>query len=196
MASLSGIYARFGPPNILLFSYINKNSKISQETYNKTLNWCGMPISISQFHSDNIDTLTKQQIGSFFAIDVIENNDTKTNLSEITEPGIAKYTNLDGQRIEIAMIDNKYYFAGIKLDEQSDPKQKIIFNDMPYGMPQCKGFYDELILNKSTYTMDDIDTDPNTGELDFKYLNLGGVPLTIGRVNSRYYLIVKPISRP
>jgi hypothetical protein len=57
-----------------------------------------------------------------------------------------------------------------------------------------KGEYDELILTKSSYTIEDIDLHPTTGEPDLVNIIVGGSPLTAGRIGNSYYLIVKVIS--
>ena len=65
------------------------------------------------------------------------------------------------------------------------------------GIPMSSGGYNELILNKTDYTMDDIDIpDPSEETSNIVEFMVDGVPLSAGRINNKYYLIVHPTALP
>ncbi|KKK93812.1 hypothetical protein LCGC14_2689160, partial [marine sediment metagenome] len=64
------------------------------------------------------------------------------------------------------------------------------------GVEMPVGPLNELIMYRTNFTMDDIDTiedDPSNPERDLVDVVIGGVPLTAGRIGNEYYLIVSPI---
>ena len=65
------------------------------------------------------------------------------------------------------------------------------------GLPMATGSSNELIMHKdfNLFNINDISITPD-GELDIKAVNIGGVPLSTGRIGNKYYLIVKPVANP
>ena len=181
----------FSTPNTLLCSYADPTQEITNDSHIDTLNWQGMPISITQFYDPTIDD-TGDIVGSYFAMDVIKNTDSGFISEDLNETGVAKHATWNGNKIQISLINNRYYLNVINIGGVAEPYNRIILN----GTPQATGLSDEIILNDSGFTMGDIDDDPNTVNLDLKSISLGGVPITIGRVGYKYYLIVKEVLEP
>ncbi len=175
--------SEFSTPNTLLCSYADSAEQIDNDDQTTTLNWQGMPISVSQFIS------TDPNVGTYFAIDVIEETGSGSLLSELDNSGVPKHVTWNGNKLEATSIDGKYYLAFDDTGLTAVSTNKITFQ----GTAQATGISDELILNDSGFTTDDIDTDPNTGGLDYKSISLGGVPITVGRVGFKYYLIINRI---
>lgn len=182
--------SEFSTPNTLMSSYADPALAIENDTQSPTLNWNGIPISVTQFYDPTVDDATGDVVGNFFAIDVIEEAEAGSLLSELDDPGIPGYVTWNGNKLEASLIDGRYYLTFEDTGETATPSNKITFQ----GTPQATGISDELILNDSGFTTSDIDTDPNNGGLDLKSISLGGVPITVGRVGFKYYLIIKKIT--
>jgi len=177
----------FNSPGVLNTSYV-LNSLIEPEPdYPTSLNWGGVPLSLSLCYDPEISET--DEIGYFYALDVIE-------ISEEVDPDdgsfTAEYTTLSGNRLQISKINNRYYLDIIRIGTSSTPMSKVVLKGMPLG----SGGINELVLNRTGFTMNDIDEDPNTGDIDIKQVNIGGVPLSAGRVGFKYYLIVRPVAVP
>jgi len=177
----------FNSPGVLNTSYV-LNSLIEPEPdYPTSLNWGGVPLSLSLCYDPEISEI--DEIGYFYALNVIE-------ILEEVDPDdgsfAAEYTTLSGNRLQISKINNKYYLDIIRIGTSSAPMSKVVLKGMPLG----SGGINELVLNRTGFTMDDIDEDPNTGNIDIKQVNIGGVPLSAGRVGFKYYLIVHPVAVP
>jgi hypothetical protein len=185
-------YSEFSTPNTLLCSYADPSQAIENDPQTPTLNWGGMPISVTQFYDPTVDDATGDVVGNFFAIDIIENTNSPDDTSSLDQSGIAQHATWNGNKIEISVINSLYYLNVIDIGTTSEPKNKITFQ----GTPQATGISDELIFNDSGFTFDEVQDDPNTGSVDLKYISLGGVPITIGRIGFKYYLIVKPVASP
>lgn len=194
--------SEFSTPNTILCSYADPTRQISNDVQSPTLNWQGMPISISQFLDPILfdpstgDTIG-ETVGNFFAIDVIESIENPSiesllNTSDIDDPGVAQYAVWNGNKIQISTLNSRYYLNTINTGLTAEPQNKIIFQ----GTPQATGISNELIFNDSGFTISDIDTDPNNGEIDYKSISLGGIPIAVGRVGFKYYLIINPVSEP
>lgn len=161
----------FSTPNTLLCSYVDSSLQVDSDIQTPTLNWQGMPLSVSQFYD--------AEVGTFFALDTITTTESGFITSELDDPGIAEHTTWNGNKLQISLVDNKYYLNIIDTGITADPYNKITFQ----GTAQATGVSDELILNDSGFTPTDIE--------ELKSISLGGVPITIGRVGFKYYLIVK-----
>lgn len=155
-----------------------------------TLIWGGLPMSVTQFN--NTAATSSDDVNYFYAIDVIRNTESGIVTSESDDPGVAKHATWNGNKIQISLIDNRYYLNVLYDGETEEPEGKITLQ----GIPQATGISNELILNDSGFLLSDIDNDPNTVELDLKYISLGGVPITVGKVGFKYYLIVKEVLEP
>ena len=160
------------------------------------MNWQGIPVSISQFLSSDLSTSSGDRSGYYFAMDIIVGSDPSTNpltkTSDINDPGVAKHATWNGHKLQISTESLRYYLNFIDTGEIAEATNRLTFQ----ATPQATGINDELILNDSGFTLADIGTDPNTGDLDYKSISLGGVPITVGRVGFRYYLIISEVTEP
>lgn len=171
--------SEFSTPITLMSSYADSGELGINDSQTQTLNWNGIPISVSQFLSPTA--------GNYFAIDVIEETTSGTFTSELTASGEAKHVTWNGNKLEGTLINNRYYLTFEDTGLTAAATNTITL----LGTPQATGVSNELIVNSSGFTTGDIETDPNTGELDLKSISLGGVPITVGRVGFKYYLIIK-----
>jgi len=185
-------YSEFSTPNTLYCSYADPLDEIAQQSYEETMNWQGIPVSVSKFYNADLEISSADYSGYYFAIDIIKNTETLTKTSDTTDPGVAEYTTWNGNKLQISTDGIKYYLNVINIIETAQPTNRLVFQ----ATAQATGINDELILNDSTYTMNDIESDPNTGEVDIKSISLGGVPISVGRIGYKYYLIVNEVLEP
>ncbi|MHA1468944.1 MAG: hypothetical protein ACTSSP_00130 [Candidatus Asgardarchaeia archaeon] len=179
----------------ILASYAN-SSNWNQTTldYNRELFLGGIPLSISFFLDPDAEpSFALNQITSFWALDTIENNNEQDpeieNLNPSNSEGIViptapsdKTFVLKGNRLSASKKDNRYYFNIVKTGLTGNAENVVMF----MGIQMAQGSQNELILNNSEYSMDDV--------AEFMTVRIGGQPLTAGRVENNYYLIVSPIT--
>jgi len=141
----------------------------------------GMPLSISLCNDFERNPSENLGIGIFYALDVIVNNNlTDTQDLNTAQNPPATTPNIGGTQIEASKIDDLYYLKIYNINSISDPVEKFTF----YGVPMAYGEENELILNQSSYTMNDIS--------EMTEFNLGGTIIQAGLVRSenKYFLIV------
>jgi hypothetical protein len=177
----------------LLTSYTGTNTEEITELsprydYEEIVTFYGVPLSVSKFVDIITDPSLKDNVGTFYSLNVIENDtiEDATDTNTAQEPS-AKTFSINANRLSASKINNKYYLNIAKTIYKASPQKIFTF----MGIPMAQGKYDELILTKSSYTIEDIDLHPTTGEPDLINIMIGGTPLTVGRVGSKYYLIVK-----
>lgn len=116
----------------------------------------------------------------FFAMDVIEvsYNDMDEDIYTGMSPAF-NTSSWTGNRLSLSKKDN-HFFLNIKEinAENSCPKKNI--NIM--GSPMALGQNNELMLNKTNYSLSDVD--------EYEQFSLGGSKLTYGRIGNKNYLIV------
>jgi hypothetical protein len=178
--SVSSDAPEFSSVNILNASYVGSSLITTQSSYTSEFNWGGVPLSITLF--DDPVTSETDNIGHFYALDVIEN----------TEEADSTLT-FGPNALQVSKINNNYYLDTLRLGIAVTPENSVVLK----GIPMSSGGYNELILNKTDYTMDDIDIpDPSEETSNIVEFMVDGVPLSAGRINNKYYLIVHPTALP
>lgn len=174
----------------LFISYAD-TSKIVSATfdYNMVATLEGMPLSISLYTDPDVDpSAAINQIHMFYALDIIENTETEdeewdpSGLGNIpTNPSDRTFT-WNGNRLSASKKSEKYYMNIVDSGSTGNATNQVVL----MGVPMAQGVQNELILNKTAYTMNDLD--------DTISVRIGGIPLTAGRIGNDYYLIVSPIT--
>ena len=137
----------------------------------------GIPFSISCFETP----LSNPSIGGngiFYALDVIENPNFR---DAIVYPNTETFV-LNGNRLSMTKIDGRFYWQMEDIGSNSVFKDNIVLSGIPLG----RGNQNELILHLSDKTYGDIEK--------LKEVIIGGMALTLGRINNKYYLIIKSIN--
>ncbi len=193
--SVSENLAPFVAPQILVISYANLEDMVLSDSYSNSdiLNWQGVPLFISKFYNfprnQNVGPL---DVEYFCAFNVIENLETIDTISGSNQDGITDSCVLNGNKLQVSRIDNRYYLDVVILNALPEPTELFVLQ----GTPLAIGSNNELILNKTSYTMDDISPnadDPSLPVRDLIEIMIGGVPITAGRIGNSYYLIVHPV---
>ena len=184
----------FDSPVILMISYVDNNIVQPQLSYSPNLNLGGVPLSVSLCYDPTLDITTGDTVGFFHALDIIETFEDAEVESDDETIVPATFSTFSGNRLQVSRISNNYYLNVVRLGETSAPINPITLQ----GISMATGNNNELILRKdiSAFHIDDIGTNPETGELDIKLVNIGGTPLSAGRIGNKYYLIVKPVANP
>ncbi len=192
-----------------LVSYISSSqiNDLSQQ-YKKELILNGIPLSLSLVRTVLVSNFSSIVVGDnqgkdrdyCYVLNVIENRGTsQIDYSSPTSPSNKTYT-INGNRFSNSFIDNRHYFDVVKNQVALNSiEDYFIF----YGIPLAKGDNEEMLMYKTIYTMNDISAvntynediiNPSlTRERDLVNIVIGGVPLTAGRVEDKYYLIVSQI---
>jgi len=158
-------------------------------SYNMVVTLSGVPLSMSLYTDPDIDPSSSiNQIHMFYAIDVVintEEEDAELDPSVIgnipIDPSDKTFT-WNGNRLSASKIDNKYYMNVYDTGETGNASNHVIL----MGTPMAQGTQDELIINKTNYTISQIE--------QYRDILIGGVPLQAGRIGNNYYLIVKILS--
>ncbi len=175
----------------LVVSYVDASRYVSIATdYNMVATLGGVPLSVSLHTDPGTDPSVSQNI-MFYALDIIEdteNEDPEINVnpSEIgsinipTDPSDRTFT-WNGNRLSASKKSDRYYINRVNSGGVAEITK--LFTLM--GVPMGQGLQDELVLNKTSYVLSDIE--------EYVVVRIGGSPLTAGRIGSNYYLIVSPI---
>jgi hypothetical protein len=180
--------ADFTSPTILNTAYVSSDLIIDNPSdFSDSLNLEGVPLSVSLCQNPNV-LPSSSPIGYrsekyFYVLDVIEITDT--DVDQILEKGPNK--------LQVDRIDFAYYLDTIIFGASPTVSDFFMFKGLTLGVGQSN----ELILNKTSYTIDDVDTlDPSANVLDTKELMWDGIPLLSGRIGNNYYLMVHPVAIP
>jgi len=175
----------------LLISYINSNNIVSTALdYNKVATIGGVPLSISLCNNYGSDPSITQS-NTFYVLDIIENieaEDPETELNPSLLPNIIiPYNPSDrtftwnGNRLSASKKSDRYYINVVNSSKIEEGTSQFTL----MGVPMGKGDQEELLLNKTSYNLKQID--------EYTIIRIGGSPLTVGRIGSNYYLIISPV---
>ena len=186
----------------LLISYAPEGHTTNYSTaYDQVFTWGGIPLVTTLCYTpDNPSAILGA--GLYYAVDVIRNEEDEdpdprleffnpsaeieTTLVMASNPSDKTFT-LNGNRLSASKINNRYY---MNVSEGTDPSATTIPNPtypcIFMGIPMRADSNNALIVRPSDYVMDDIQ--------DLINVMIGGSPLTVGRINNSYYLIVKVIT--
>ncbi|KKL24461.1 hypothetical protein LCGC14_2415110 [marine sediment metagenome] len=159
-------------------------------SYKTELILSGIPLSITTLQDPALNPSIGDTIGDYYALDIIENNESEDDYPNPSAPeNIAtdpsnKTFSLNGVRLSASRKSGRLFWNIVKTDEAARPKENIIFN----GIPLAKGYRNELILNNTGLSLTEID--------EYVNIMIGGIPLSAGRINFKYYLVVSPITKP
>lgn len=167
---------------ILATSFINESQIITNSDISLNLiRIGGMPLSISLCYDPSTDPSSGDSIGTFYALDVIINNESEDTDDNNTAQSPSSITPIfNGTPISCTKIENKYYLKTYDIGKSSIPTGRITFN----GVPMSYGDNNELIIHQTAYTINDV--------TDFKEINFGGTIIQTGLIPSenKYFMIV------
>lgn len=139
----------------------------------------GIPLSLTVYYDSSFNDASPNStdvIGTYYALDIIK-------IAEDPDPNNAIDDNinftLNGNILATTKIRNRHYVSIIESSNTIDPSKQIYFK----GMPMATNRFNELLVNDTGYGMGDLN--------DTVEVMIGGIPLQVGRLNFRYYLIVK-----
>lgn len=145
--------------------------------YNPVLTWGGIPLSLSTFYDSGStdDSNNKDVIGSYYALNIIKNpNALDPAYSLDDQPTVV----LNGNRLATTQIAGLNYLSIVESTKTIDPSKQIYFQ----GMPMATNRYNELLVKDTGLPYADLN--------EFIQLMVGGIPIQIGRMSFKYYLIV------
>lgn len=169
----------------LIITYANSlQTFIHNTSYNKEIVIGGTPLSASLFYDPGLNPSAGDTVGIYYALDIIKNNNIEDGKPDDPSVPTTETVNmvLNGNRLSTAKINNLYYFAVIESSATKSPFNPIIF----MGMPMATNSYNELFINDSGYSLNNIQEQIE--------VRIGGVPLHVGRIENKYYLIIKTIN--
>lgn len=173
----------------LFISYADSTQlEIITPDYDMVATLEGFPLSISLFSDPDIDPSSSiNQIAMFYALDIIEDSSPEDDALDPsfegnipTSPSDNTFT-WNGNRLTCSKKSEKRYINVVDSGEIGNATQQV----MLMGVPMAQGLQNELILNKTAYSTSDID--------EYKTFHIGGSPLTVGRIENSYYLIISPV---
>ena len=176
----------------LLISYADTSKRVVFDhafNYNMAATLEGIPLSITLYEDPDYDPSASisNHIRMFYALDIIENTigedqdrDPSFEGNVPTAPSDKTFT-WNGNRLSASRKSERYYMNVVDTGSTGNATYQV--NLM--GVPMAQGLQSELILNKTSYTTNDVD--------ELIDIRIGGVPLTAGRIGNSYYLIVSPI---
>lgn len=178
----------------LMISYLSE-TQVVKSTYNykKEVMVGGIPLALVSLYSDG-------DYKNYYALDIIKNFNSPDGVIdpsiEGNMPTIPANTTctLNGNRLSLTKISDRFYLNVVPNTNPSageDPYTEIVI----MGTPMAKTQQNELLLHENNHTINDISTNPITGRPDLIEVVIGGSPLIAGRINNKYYLIIKEISR-
>jgi len=148
-------------------SYINPGLVITGHRDNPLM-LGGIPLSTSLYTSPS---------EYFYALDVIEDT---SSIFHIDSTQYSSFQFQQGKYLATKKEDGRFYWTMLSSDTSPTIRKEMIWNGVKVGI----GELDELILNKTSFTVSQID----------EYINVmvGGIPLTVGRIENNYYLVISP----
>ncbi len=159
---------------------------ITDMQYSSELVIGGIPLSVTPFYDSsftdndvNNEPNSTDIIGTYYALDIIKNPnplDTAYSLNDNVN------FVLNGNRLATAKIANLNYMSIVESTKTVDPSKQIYFK----GMPMATNRYNELLVKDTGLPYADLN--------EFVEVMIGGIPLQVGRMSFRYYLIVKAMN--
>ena len=139
----------------------------------------GIPLSVSTLYDSSFNDASPNEtdiIGTYYALDIIKNTAEPDSFQ-----GLADNVNfvLNGNRLATTKINGLNYVSIVESTRTIDPAKQIYFK----GMPMATNRFNELLVRDSGYTIGDLN--------DTLEVMIGGIPLQVGRLNFKNYLIVK-----
>ena len=146
----------------------------------------GVPLSTSRCLFDTrIDKFKdanglEQPLNYFYALDIISIND----VSHQTLTEEERKTQFSNAKLFVNRWNAQNYLNVVEFEVASNPKNLINL----FGSVMATGEYRELILNKTSFTLDDID--------EYKEVAFLNNLVSVGRIGNNYYLIVNNETNP
>ena len=138
----------------------------------------GIPLSVSVGYDADINPSGGDNVGNFYALDIILSNQAEDLVDYNTVPSDPK---VNGIQMGLAKKDGLYFLKTYRVSlTDPDPRNLITFG----GIPMALGKQNELIVRDSGYTTDDVNR--------YQELMFYGVPIQIGMVDAenKYFLII------
>ncbi len=153
---------------------------ITDMQYRSELVIGGIPLSVTPFYDssfNDVDALPKSTdvIGTYYALDIVKNPDSLDTAYSLDDN--VNFV-LNGNRLATTRIANLNYLSIVESTKTVDPSKRIYFQ----GMPMATNRYNELLVKDTEFTYTELD--------ELIEVMIGGIPLQVGRMSNRYYLIV------
>jgi hypothetical protein len=181
-----GVIGDYQTPNsnptnagIIPFSVIDETT-IVDDIFN-TIAVGGVPLSVSLCYTTDLYSVIDQPINYYRVLDVIINSSVE---NEIDDDNL-RLNKIDINNTFISLSDGIRYLNCIEFEGIGIPTKSYVFS----GVTMATGLYNELLVNKTSYTIDDIGLKEN-GEKDIIELAWENNLVSAGRIGNRYYLIL------
>jgi len=153
----------------------------------------GIPLSISSYifepdprNPSDVPDYPNATILSniYYALDIIEITGVEDGQNTQYDDNTFTY---EGYRLSNLRQANRNYINIFAEGEALQAYHNTTIQGLHFALDENR----KLIVNRTAYTLDDIETiDPSNNNMDIKEFAIGGVPLTAGRIGNKYYLIV------
>jgi hypothetical protein len=150
-------------------AYINSGKIISGKRDNPLM-LGGIPLSTSLYVDDTTN-------GYFYALDVIEDTSASFHIDHLRYESFQ----LDqGKYLSTKKADGKLYWTILPSSREPTVSKELVWNGVSMGI----SVNDEFIMNNTGFGRGHI--------TQYKEVMIGGIPLTVGRRQDKYYLVVSP----
>jgi len=174
-----------GNPNnasIIPFSPIDETTIVEDDF--PTIVVGGVPLSVSLCYATELYSSINKPINYYRVFDVIINNDVENEI----ENDNLRLNKIGVNHTFISLSDSIRYLNCIEFEDIGIPTKPYVFS----GITMATGLYNELLVNKTDYTIDDIDLKDN-GEKDILQLAWENNLVSAGKIGDRYFLILEGI---
>jgi len=140
----------------------------------------GVPLSVSVGYDADLNPSGGDNVGSFYALDVIISSEPEDLVDYNTVPSDPQ---VNGIQFGMAKKDGLYFLRTYLISGDPEPNSLATFG----GVPMALGKQNELIVRNSGYTTADVDR--------YEEFMFFGVPIQVGMidVDNKYFLIISPI---
>lgn len=151
--------------------------EIGNTEITKEIRLGGVPITLYQYDEQIINPLNSNKETVYAIGMIVKTSLTPSILSKRTEISFV----WNGIRYAASQDeDGKLYFTATQIGEQT-PTDVMILEGIPIGIGSSK----QMMFHDSGFSEDNIE--------EYTSFVLGGVPLTVGRIENNYYLVVYSI---
>ena len=179
--NLVKFYQDFGEDRVLAISFAHDS--IIQQNRDISIQRAiigGIPLSVSVGYDADVNPSGGDNVGNFYALDVIISNQTEDLVDYNTVPLNPK---VNGIEMGLAKKDGLYILKTYQVSAvDPDPRNLMTLG----GVPMALGKQNELIVRDSGYNVADINR--------YQELMFFGVPIQVGMVDAenKYFLIISP----
>lgn len=181
-----GVIGDYQTPNdnptnagIIPFSAIDETT-IVEDNFN-TIVVGGVPLSVSLCYTTELYSVINQPINYYRVLDVI----IASNVENEIDNDNLRSNKIGINNTFVSSSDGVRYLNCLEFEDMGVPTKSYVF----YGVTMATGLYNELLVNNTYYTIDDIELNKN-GEVDIIQIAWENNLVSVGRIGNNYYLII------